>query len=221
LADERLTFEVWQDWPFNTFLQRLIVRDPVTGQLQGSMVLVSGVLDESALSTLSAMAAAEPRIEFVDTTGRINDVLGLYRQQMSLWLGVIYCVIACLLWLRFKRQALLIVAVPALATLGAIIGLMMLGQALTLFHLLAAVLVLGIGLDMGIFLTESGAADHALLAVSASALSTILAFGLLALSQTPVLQFFGQMVMLGITMAWLLSMTFLDNYRRGGKTDGL
>jgi predicted exporter len=221
LADERLTFEVWQDWPFNTFLQRLIVRDAVTGQLQGSMVLVSGVLDESALSTLSAMAAAEPRIEFVDTTGRINDVLGLYRQQMSLWLGVIYCVIACLLWLRFRRQALLIVAVPALATLGAIIGLMMLGQPLTLFHLLAAVLVLGIGLDMGIFLTESGAADHALLAVSASALSTMLAFGLLALSQTPVLQFFGQMVMLGITMAWLLSMTFLDNYRRGVKTDGL
>ena len=94
--------------------------------------------------------------------------------------------------------------------------LILMGQPLTLFHMLASVLVLGIGLDMGIFLHESKGASHAVLAVGASAITTVLAFGLLALSKTPVLQFFGQMALLGILFSWLLAMAFNSYYRREG-----
>jgi predicted exporter len=65
---------------------------------------------------------------------------------------------------------------------------------------------------MGIFLHESKGASHAVLAVGASALTTILAFGLLGLSKTPVLHFFGQMALLGISFSWVLAMAFNSFY---------
>ena len=56
---------------------------------------------------------------------------------------------------------------------------------------MALLLVLGIGLDMGIFLRETGETAHTWLAVSLSTCTSLLAFGLLALSDTPVLHHFG------------------------------
>jgi predicted exporter len=74
-----------------------------------------------------------------------------------------------------------------------------------IFNLVALMLVFGIGLDMGIFLQESRGGVHTWLAVSLSTLTSLLAFGLLALSQTPVLYHFGIIVLPGLLVIWLLS----------------
>ena len=76
---------------------------------------------------------------------------------------------------------------------------------INLFHFMALILVLGIGLDMGIFLTETQQAANTWLAVTLSVITSLLAFGLLALSQTPVLQHFGLTVFLGLAMIWILT----------------
>ena len=81
---------------------------------------------------------------------------------------------------------------------------MQIEQGLNLFHLMALILVLGIGLDMGIFLIETDEAAHTWLAVSLSAYTSLLAFGLLALSDTPVLHHFGLTVAIGLSLVWLL-----------------
>lgn len=66
-------------------------------------------------------------------------------------------------------------------------------------------LVLGIGLDMGIFLYEAADSDHTWLAVSLSAVTSLLAFGLLTFSKTPVLFHFGIIVLPGLCLVWLIA----------------
>ncbi|MEI8649745.1 hypothetical protein P4S73_20665 [Paraglaciecola sp. Hal342] len=78
---------------------------------------------------------------------------------------------------------------------------------MNIFHLLGLILVLGIGLDMGIFMTESTSNEQTWLAVSLSSLTSLLAFGLLAWSQTPVLHHFGLSVLIGLSVVWLLTPT--------------
>uniref|UniRef100_UPI003F6B05CD hypothetical protein n=1 Tax=Pseudomaricurvus sp. TaxID=2004510 RepID=UPI003F6B05CD len=65
-----------------------------------------------------------------------------------------------------------------------------------------------IGLDSSIFLYDSNCSVHTWLAVTLSSLTTLLAFGLLTLSATPVLHFFGQTVLIGIVCVWLIAPMF-------------
>ena len=76
---------------------------------------------------------------------------------------------------------------------------------------MALLLVLGIGLDMGIFLIETDGAPHTWLAVSLSAYTSLLAFGMLALSDTPVLHHFGLTVLIGLTIVWLVTPLMRNN----------
>ncbi|MCW8225660.1 hypothetical protein D8B32_23220, partial [Verminephrobacter eiseniae] len=71
-------------------------------------------------------------------------------------------------------------------------------------------LLLGMGVDYGIFLLEHQAKEqgHAWLAVLLGALSTGLSFGLLALSSTPALHAFGLTLLLGLALVCLLAPLF-------------
>nr|MBP7657782.1 hypothetical protein [Pseudoxanthomonas sp.] len=82
-----------------------------------------------------------------------------------------------------------------------------LGQPLQLFNVLALML-LGMGIDYGIFLVEHRGDASAWLAVCVGAASTWLSFGLLGLSATPALRAFGLTLLFGIGLVWLLSPLF-------------
>jgi predicted exporter len=84
------------------------------------------------------------------------------------------------------------------------------GGSLQLFHVLALMLLLGIGVDYGIFLQEHpGRRDLiAWHAVALSAVSTLLSFGLLSLSNTPALQAFGLTITIGTVTVVLLGPCF-------------
>ncbi|WP_334131654.1 hypothetical protein, partial [Silanimonas lenta] len=69
-------------------------------------------------------------------------------------------------------------------------------------------LLLGVGIDYGIFLLEHQDDGASWLAVSLGAASTLLAFGLLALSQTPALHGFGLTMLVGVGAVWALSPLF-------------
>ena len=74
--------------------------------------------------------------------------------------------------------------------------------------LLYPVLLLGMGIDYGIFLIEHRGDASAWLAVCVGAASTWLSFGLLGLSQTPALRAFGLTLLFGIGLVWLISPLF-------------
>lgn len=73
-------------------------------------------------------------------------------------------------------------------------------------------LLLGVGIDYGIFLQEHEDDPHAWLAVVIGAGSTWLSFGLLGLSNTPALHAFGVTLMLGLPLVLVLAPLF----RAGG-----
>jgi predicted exporter len=75
--------------------------------------------------------------------------------------------------------------------------------------------MLGVGVDYGIFLHEQkDDTDHtAWLAVGLSALSTLLSFGLLGLSNTPALQAFGLTMLVGTASVWMLAPCFRKEHR--------
>ncbi|MEZ9233688.1 MMPL family transporter, partial [Vibrio amylolyticus] len=81
----------------------------------------------------------------------------------------------------------------------------MFGSTLNLFNLLALILIIGIGIDYTLFFSEHNQSHSTLLAITLSALTTLLSFGLLALSNTHAIHSFGITVLAGIFVAWLLA----------------
>ncbi|KFN47114.1 MMPL family transporter [Arenimonas metalli] len=173
----------------------------------GSVVLLEG-LDPGRLPALAAAADGLPGVRWVDRSATISGVLAHYRHQMSAWLLAGYAAVALALWLRFGRRAWRAWLPTALAATLSLALLGWLGVPLQLFGVLAQLLLLGVGVDYGIFLLEHRDDPASWLAVSLGAASTLLAFGLLALSATPALHSFGLTLLLGIGLVWLITPCF-------------
>ncbi|WP_299493294.1 MMPL family transporter [uncultured Shewanella sp.] len=174
----------------------------------GSIVLLGGIQNLPALTQLLLPLTKDgDAVKMVDKVADISHIMGQYR-QLTLGLLAIALLLACLIFsIRFHfKLALIIVAVPASASLFTLALLGIIGSPLTLFHALALILVFGIGIDYSLFFAEAKK-DSAgvMMAVFLSACSTLLAFGLLAFSDTPAIHAFGLTLLLGIGFTFLLS----------------
>lgn len=181
---------------------------PVGGQY-ASVVALRG-LGPAGLPVLPPLAAELDGVEWVDKVGEISSLLGRYRQYMGWVVLFSYGAVFGLLYPRYRGRSWRALAPAALASIATLALLGSAGQNLQLFHVLALMLLLGIGVDYGIFLQERvGRGDHAAwLAVGLSAMSTLLSFGLLSLSKTPALRAFGLTMLIGIAAVWLLAPCF-------------
>lgn len=144
---------------------------------------------------------------YVNKADEISQTFKIYRQRISILLMVAYILLLLLLFVRygFKRACLYFLP-PASACALSLATLGWLNVPLTLFNLLAVFLILGIGVDYVLFFAETKSSyQGTMLAVSLSAMITILSFGLLALSTTPVIHYFGITVLVGITSAFIFA----------------
>ena len=96
------------------------------------------------------------------------------------------------------------------AVLVTLAVLALLGEALSLFHLAALLLLAGLAIDYALFLAAGGRGGWTRTtgAVLTCAVSTLLTFGLLSLSETPVLHGIGLTVATGVAAAFLLACAF-------------
>jgi len=172
-----------------------------------SVVMLMGVTRES-LPSLQKAAEGLPGVQWVDRTADMSALMYRYRVLLGGLLVAGYVAVwAALAW-RYGRvswRALLPTALGSLLTL-AFFG--MVGVPFQLFTVLALLLLLGMGVDYGIFLIEHPGDGKAWLAVAVAGVSTVLAFGLLALSSTPALSNFGLTMLLGEVLIWLLTPWF-------------
>lgn len=153
-----------------------------------------------------------PGVQFVDKVAEISTVLGRYRQYMGWVVLGAYVLVFLVLLPRYRRHAWRVVAPTAMASIATLAILGFAGQQLMMFHILALMLLLGVGIDYGIFMQEDAAKrETPWLAVGLSAVSTVLSFGLLGLSNTPALRAFGLTMLIGTTLAWLLVPLFARN----------
>lgn len=173
-----------------------------------SVVLVDAVGGDDMLAALRSQADGLEGVRWVNRTAELSALLSHYRTNMGWLLLAGALLVALALALRYRREAwraglpTLIAGLLAVATLG------WLGQPLQLFNVLALLLLVGMGIDYGIFLMEHRGDASAWLAVCVGAASTWLSFGLLALSETPALRAFGLTLLLGIGLVWMISPLF-------------
>jgi len=182
---------------------------PAAGKTVASIVAVRG-LRYASLPVLARAADGLAGTQWVDKVGGISQVLGSYRANMGWVVLGAYLVVFAVLLPRYRRRTWRVLAPTALASVLTIALLGLFGQPFQLFHVLALMLLLGVGVDYGIFMQEDAAEgdDAAWLAVALSAASTILGFGLLALSGTPALRAFGLTMLLGAALVWLFAPAF-------------
>jgi len=170
-----------------------------------SIVALRG-LDYAALPQLRQAALGLDGVQWVDKVEEISSVLGRYRQYMGWVVLGAYLVVFALLFPRYRRRTWRVLAPTALASVATLALLGLAGQNLQLFHVLALMLLLGVGVDYGIFMQEHPERRDGTpwLAVGLSAANTILSFGLLGLSRTPALQAFGLTMLIGTALVWLI-----------------
>ena len=119
-------------------------------------------------------------------------------------------ILVVLVFVTRPRRKILNIGVPVvLAVLLSIASQVLMGDRINLFHILSLLLVAGIGLDYGLFFNrvyhtdeEARRRTHGIL-ISAS--STLATFGLLSLSNIPVLEAIGKTVAIGVIACFMFS----------------
>ncbi len=181
--------------------QRMLWLRPQKGA--ASMVTLSGI---TQLQPLQELAERWPGVEFVDRVAQLSRLLQAQRNWAGQLLVLAYGVVMLLLVLRYRSiGAAMLVMVPLLASLLTLALLALAAVPISIFHVFAFFLVLGLGMDYSIFAFEAQPGQLGYrLAILLSALTSGLSFGLLALSNTPMVQAFGITILLGSVCNLLL-----------------
>ncbi|MDQ0140663.1 MMPL family transporter [Cupriavidus necator] len=147
---------------------------------------------------------------FVDLKGESDRLYaGYLREALLLSLAGLLAIIALLaVALRSPRRVLATVLPLAASAVVVLGGLAALGQPLTLLHLVGLLLLAAVGSNYALFFNGpaadgrvAGASPHTLVSLLLANLTTVAAFGLLALSGLPLLQAFGLTVGPGAVLA--------------------
>lgn len=194
----------WRDHPVSFGLRSLWIEAARGGT--GSLIMLKGVRDESLLQRAFDGTPWSGYINRVETISRL---LGRYRREAGVLILAAYGVILLLLMLRYGPRGGAIAVFPSaaggaltLATLG------LAGVGVNLTHVLALLLILGIGIDYSVFLMEAYRGPQSprttMAAIVISALTTAASFGLLAISRASMISTIGLTVLAGITYVLLL-----------------
>ncbi len=166
------------------------------------LVPLSGVADAQALAR---------ELPLFDIKAESERLLAGYRvEALRLTaLGMAAIVLALALGLRSAR-AVLQVMVPVLLALALTAAtLLIAGQRLTVFHLIAMLLVMGIGLNYSLFFDrpepDADVRRRTQLALVVNCATTLIAFGTLAWSSNPVLNAIGLTVAVGAFASFVVS----------------
>ncbi|HHF0537401.1 TPA: MMPL family transporter [Vibrio alginolyticus] len=176
------------------------------GKIKGksATVVVLNQLQDSVV--VKAFAKSQSDVVYLNKAEEISTLFGEYRIKIMELLAAASAVIFLVLIKRYGLQHSCRVLLPSLiACACGLATAVAMGTTLNLFNLLGLVLILGIGIDYTLFFAEKARSVSTLLAITLSAMTTVLSFGLLSLSQTHAIHSFGITVLSGIFVAWLLS----------------
>ncbi|PSV52508.1 MMPL family transporter [Photobacterium sp. GB-1] len=162
--------------------------------------------------TIAELAQHDNGLTYLNKADEISSLFGQYREHVTwLLIAASFAIYLLLAWRYGIKQGVKMIAPSLIAGIAGIAITSLTGTPLNLFNLLALILILGIGIDYSLFFAElKPNTGHqqgitTLLAITLSALTTVLSFGLLALSETQAIHSFGITVLTGIIIAWLLA----------------
>ena len=182
-------------------------------ELDGQWLVLTSLGGVADTARVRGALAALPgsHTQLVDLKQISADMLDGFRREAlrQAALGALLIVALLVVGLRSLRRAARVVA-PVAAALPLTVALLVaMGQRMGVFHLVALLLVLGIGLNYALFF-ERPPADEAersrtRLALALCSTSTVVTFGCLALSATPVLRAIGGTVAIGAVLSLVLA----------------
>ena len=188
---------------------------PFRIQAGADVGLLTFVRDVADPASLAAAVADVPGAVFFDQRAFMRRTMADHRQGALLLVlfGLLAVVVVVALRYRDARRTAA-ATLPALLAGAFTVGLLALAHVpLNLLHLVSLVLVLSMGVDYGVFLVESLGHAHGagatLLSVVIACLSTVLAFGLLAMSTNPALRAIGLTTGIGVLTSLALAPTVL------------
>lgn len=167
------------------------------------------------LERLEAIADESDQLDFMDLKTVSADSITSFRNAALVRLGAGLIVIMVLLYTVLRDFGLtlriLFAMISALAMTAGI--MLLLGEKFSLFHILASLVVIGVGLDYGLFFswkTESlEDRRRAFHGIAICAISTTIVFALLAMSSISVLHVIGLTVALGTCLTFLTCYLFV------------
>lgn len=166
-------------------------------------------------SVIASIAHKFPDVLYVNPRNEYKNLFKTYRQTMLIMEGFIFLGLLIILTLLKDFNAACKIILPLVLTLmNTSSFLALFGIAFTLFHVMASILLICIGIDYALFLnyrTSTGNKQERsiLTANILCALTTLMSFGMLIFSQTKAVHDFGLFIFIGIIFCFLNTTLFL------------
>lgn len=177
-----------------------------------ALLPLRGVINETTLAQWVSRLN-DSQVHYLDLKVSSNQLINRYRDEalmLLLW-GAAAIVLVLVLGLPSLRVVLRVLLSVAAGVIGVVMLLLVFDQRLSLFHLVALLLVAGIGLDYGLFFNrvyqERAERERTARALAVCAATTMSVFGVLAVSETPVLNAIGTTTATGAILCLVLSAT--------------
>jgi predicted exporter len=189
---------------------------PFRLKLRDGIAYVSFLSELKDAPALSRALAAISGGRLVDQQAQLREAYLAYQTRTLQLLIVGTIGVLLLLAARYRdlRKTLAAFLPSVLGSLVTVAALALLGLKLDLVALAALLIVVSMGVDYGVFLVDASSESEeeptiALLSVFLAASTTVLGFGLLALSQHPLLRVIGLTAWIGMSACALLAPTTL------------
>ena len=172
-------------------------------------------IDAGALRTALGEAAG---VQLIDIGGELATMYRGYLHEaiVQVVLGAVAVLVLLAAWLRSPMRLMAVCQPLAIAVLLVLAGLSLAGVALGILHLVGLLLVVAVGSNYTLFfdqLRHRGQIDEDTLASLLLAnLTTVMSFGLIALSEIPSLSAIGRVVAPGALLALLLAAAFAKRH---------
>jgi len=179
--------------------------------LDGDAAMLSVVLADDSLTEAveATVRATWPDASFV-MPGRFatQGVEDIVRELLRLG-GLALAGVALILALRYRdpRKVIAAMAPCLVAAVWALGAMALTGTAWNAVSACGMILILGLGLDYGVFMVESKRRDHTAYAVLMSAGTTAVGFGILIVTRSPALYGVGLAVLIGVIGALTSGLT--------------
>lgn len=167
----------------------------------GSAAIIQIAAQQPKALQTAVLKLNDDQLFYVDRAQQISSILETIRIKAQYLLAAAYAAILGLFALYYRFDvALKLIAIPLLSSVMSVTVLTFLGP-LNAFHIFALYLVLGLGIDYAVFHQASRyqRSPATLAAIVLAAATSLLSFGLLGLSDTPMLGDFGKTLCLGIS----------------------
>ncbi len=170
-------------------------------------VMINGTLDINEIENYPGMTYVDPIHEY-------SSLFASYRAVMMILVGTLLATFALIISIYQGIRASITVTLPVILSILTTVGIIgIIGCGFSMFHAMGLILVLCIGIDYALFLywRKPDEKELLLLGNTLAAITTILSFGLLALSATTAVYSFGMTVFFGIVLNFFITTLFIGN----------